>query len=112
MYIRGSYAGGDNFGATPASRRFAYKGDSLYQVVVNEPVATSYTFKFASADWSKELAVQGSAAVVIATEQPLAIAAGPGTESSLTLPDAGDYVFSFRINASLNGGELMVSKCQ
>ncbi|MFL5351380.1 alpha-amylase family glycosyl hydrolase [Archangium sp.] len=112
MYIRGSYAGGDNFGATPASRRFAYKGDSLYQVVVNEPVATSYTFKFASADWSKELAVQGSAAVVIATEQPLAIAAGPGTESSLTLPEAGDYVFSFRINAALNGGELMVSKCQ
>lgn len=112
MYIRGSYAGGDNFGATPASRRFAYKGDSLYQVVVNEPVSTAYTFKFASPDWSKELAVQGSAPVEIATEQPLAIAAGPGTESSIAIPEAGDYVFSFRINASLNGGTLMVSRCQ
>jgi hypothetical protein len=68
--------------------------------------------KFASADWSKEFAVQGAAPVVIAQEQPLAVAAGPGTDSSLAIPEAGDYVFSFRINASLNGGELMVSKCE
>jgi len=111
MYIRGSYAGGGNFGATPANRRFAYKGDNLYQVVVPEPEATAYTFKFASADWSREFAVTGGGAVVIATEQPLAVAQGPGTESSLTIPEAGNYVFSFRLNASNNGGELMVSKC-
>ena len=112
MFIRGSYAGGDNFGATPASRRFAYKGNNLYQVVVHEPAPTAYTFKFASADWSKEFAVRSSAAVVIATEQPMAIAAGNGTESSLAIPEAGAYVFSFRINATLTGGEMMVSQCQ
>ncbi len=111
IYIRGSYVGGGNFGATPANRRFAYKGDNLYQVVVSEPEVTAYAFKFASADWSKEFAVTGGAAVVIATEQAMAVAAGPGTESSLSIPEAGSYVFSFRINATLNGGELMVSKC-
>ncbi|RKG73303.1 glycosidase [Corallococcus exercitus] len=111
MFIRGSYVGGDNFGATPANRRFAYKGDNLYQVVVNEPDVTAYTFKFASADWSTELAVSGGAPVVIASEQPMSLAAGPGKESSLAIPEAGDYVFSFRINATKNGGELMVSKC-
>ena len=112
IFIRGSYAGGNNFGATPANRRFTHKGNNLYQVMVNEPEPTSYTFKFASADWSREFAVQGAAPVVIATEQPLAVAAGPGTESSLAIPEAGDYVFSFRINAALTGGELMVSKCE
>jgi glycosidase len=112
IFIRGSYAGGNNFGATPANRRFAYKGDNLYQVVVNEPAPTAYNFKFASADWSREFAVQGSAPVVIATEQPLAVAQGNGTESSIAIPEAGDYVFSFRINASNNGGEMMVSKCE
>jgi hypothetical protein len=112
MFIRGSYAGGDNFGATPASRRFAYKGNNLYQVVVHEPQPTAYTFKFASADWSKEFAVRNSAAVVIATEQVMAVAAGSGTESSIAIPEAGDYVFSFRINASNSGGEMMVSQCQ
>ncbi|MGE6761671.1 alpha-amylase family glycosyl hydrolase [Corallococcus interemptor] len=111
MFIRGSYAGGDNFGATPASRRFAYKGDNIYQVVVNEPDVTAYTFKFASADWSKELAVTGGNPVVIAAEQSMSIAAGPGNESSIAIPEAGDYVFSFRINAGLDGGELMVSRC-
>ncbi|MBN9683439.1 MULTISPECIES: alpha-amylase family glycosyl hydrolase [unclassified Corallococcus] len=111
LFIRGSYVGGDNFGATPANRRFAYKGDNIYQVVVNEPDVTAYTFKFASADWSTELAVLGGNPVVIASEQPMALAAGPGKESSLAIPEAGDYVFSFRINASNNGGELMVSKC-
>jgi glycosidase len=112
IFIRGSYAGGGNFGSTPANRRFAYKGNNLYQVVVREPAPTAYTFKFASADWSREFAVRGSAAVVIATEQPMAVAAGSGTESSIAIPEAGDYVFSFRINAALNGGEMMVSKCE
>ena len=111
IFIRGSYAGGGNFSATPANRRFAYKGDNVYQVVVHEPEATAYTFKFASTDWSKEFAVSGAAPVKIATEQPMAVAAGPGTESSLAIPEAGDYVFSFRLNATNNGGEMMVSKC-
>jgi hypothetical protein len=111
IFIRGTYAGGNNFGATPANRRFAYKGENIYQVVVNEPEATAYTFKFAAADWSKEFAVKNAAPVRIATEQTLAVAAGAGTESSLAIPEAGDYVFSFRINATHNGGEMMVSKC-
>ena len=83
-----------------------------YQVVVNEPSATSYTFKFASADWSSEFAVQGAAPVVLATEQPMASAPGHGTESSLVIPQAGDYVFSFRLNTAGTGGQLMVSKCR
>ncbi|WP_369600452.1 alpha-amylase family glycosyl hydrolase [Hahella sp. SMD15-11] len=111
VYIRGNYSGGNNFSATPADRQFHYKGDNLYQVVVDEPSATAYGFKFATADWSREYAVEGSAPVRLGETQNLAVASGPGTESSLTLPQAGRYVFSFRINADLQTGEMMVSLC-
>ena len=111
MFIRGSYTGGDNFAATPADRAFSYKGDDLYQVIVSENEASTYGFKFASDDWRYEFAVAGSAEVRIGEEQPMAVASGPGTESYLSVPEAGDYVFSFRVNSSLDGGEMMVSQC-
>ncbi|WP_354623717.1 alpha-amylase family glycosyl hydrolase [Psychromonas sp. MME2] len=110
MWIRGTYTP-DGFDATPDSHKFSYKGDNIYQVVVNESVPTAFSFKFAAGDWSSEFAVANSAPVVIASEQNMTIASGPGTESAITIPVAGDYVYSFRINANNDGGELMVSKC-
>lgn len=111
MFIRGTYAGGNAFDATPQNRQFRYKGDDLYQVVVTENQATDYDFKFASSDWSHEFAVAGSAAVTLGAEQPMAVASGFATESSISIPEAGDYVFSFEINADLDGGTMMVSQC-
>ena len=74
MYIRGTYDGGNSFAATPADHKFAYKGDSLYQVVVNETKATSFSFKFAASDWKKEFAVKNSSSVKIAQQQEMAVA--------------------------------------
>ncbi|MGY5451760.1 alpha-amylase family glycosyl hydrolase [Agarivorans sp. MS3-6] len=111
MWIRGNYNGGDGFGATPDSHKFSYKGDNIYQVVVTEPATTSFGFKFAAADWSSEFATATGVAV-IATEQAMSIAAGEGTESSLVIPEAGDYVYSFEINDALTGGTMMISKCE
>jgi len=111
MYIRGTYSDGNNFGATPASRKFAYTGNNIYQVKVNEPSATSYSFKFAASNWSSEFAVANSAPVIIASTQTMATASGPGTESLINIPKAGTYVFSFEINGALNGGSMMVSLC-
>jgi len=110
MFIRGTYDGGLNFGATPALRQFSYKGQNTYQVVVNEAI-TAYTFKFAAGDWSTEFAVAGSAAVILGQEQSLAVAAGEGTESSIAITEAGDYVFSFSVNNDGSANKLMVSKC-
>lgn len=111
MFIRGNYTGGNNFGATPANRKFVYTGNNIYQVKVDEPSATSYSFKFASSNWSSEFAVAGSAPVNIASTQPMAVASGAGTESLISIPKAGTYVFSFEINGTLNGGNMMVSLC-
>lgn len=112
MWIRGSYAGGDGFAETPDSHKFSYKGDNIYQVVVDESAVTAFGFKFAAADWSSEFAVANSGSVIIGTEQAMATAAGAGTESSIKIPEVGEYVYSFRINATNDGGELMVSKCE
>ncbi len=112
MYIRGTYTGGEGFGATPASHQFSYKGDNIYQVVIDETTPTAYTFKFAAPDWSFEYAVEDSAAVDIGQEQIMTQAIGPGTESSILIPEAGSYVYSFAINAALDGGTMMVSKCE
>lgn len=111
MFIRGSYAGGDNFDATPADRLFSYKGSNTYQVVVNESTETAYTFKFADSGWDTEFAVAGGAAVILAEEQDLALAVGEGTESSITIPETGDYVYSFSVNTDGSANKIMISKC-
>ncbi|GAB1621484.1 alpha-amylase family glycosyl hydrolase [Agarivorans albus] len=111
MWIRGNYSGGDGFMATPDSHKFTYKGDNIYQVVVNETATTSFGFKFAASDWSSEFA-SSTGVAVIATEQAMSIAAGEGTESSVVIPEAGEYVYSFEINDALTGGTMMISKCE
>ena len=112
MWVRGSYRGGNNFLATPESRRFRFKGDNLYQVVVNEPRSTALSFKFASSNWSPEMAVQRSAPVQLGTIQNMANASGYGTESSIVIPEPGEYVYSFRIDQTGRGGSLYVGRCQ
>lgn len=111
MYIRGSYSGGGNFANTPSDHQFGYKGNNLYQVVVNESQATSFTMNFADSNWTNQYAVANSAAVVIGSTQTMATAPGTGTESSITIPKAGKYVYSFQVNSALTGGTMMVSLC-
>lgn len=111
MYIRGTYVGGSNFTATPTNRKFVYTGNNIYQVKVAESAAARYSFKFAATNWSSEFAVAGAAPVTIATTQAMATASGHGTESAISIPKAGTYVFSFEINGALNGGNMMVSLC-
>ncbi|MCW7555247.1 alpha-amylase family glycosyl hydrolase [Endozoicomonas gorgoniicola] len=112
MWIRGSYRGGNNFMATPDSRKFRFKGDNLYQVVVNEPASTAFSFKFASSGWSPEMAVKGSAPVQLGVIQDMAPASGYGTESSVVIPEPGEYVYSFRIDPTGRSGSLYIGRCQ
>lgn len=112
IWIRGTYKGGDGFSMTPSSRKFKYKGKGIYQVVVKEKQASAFQFKFATGDWSHEFAVDKSEAVIIGQEQGMYTAAGMGTESPITIPEAGTYVYSFKLNDDLKTGTMMVSKCK
>lgn len=112
IWIRGTYKGGRGFSATPSTHKFKYKGKGIHQVVVQEKQATSFSFKFATAKWSSEFAVYDSEAVIIGQQQDMYTAAGMGTESSIIIPEAGRYVYSFRLNDDLTAGTMMVSKCK
>ncbi|RCU49422.1 hypothetical protein DU002_10870 [Corallincola holothuriorum] len=109
MWIRGSYVTGDNFAATPDTHKFEYVGDNRYQVKVAEPMATDFTFKFASADWAFEYAAGGSVTVDQVTY--LEVASGAQTESEISIPAAGDYVYLFEVNDNLDEGNLLVATC-
>ncbi|MFK0570821.1 alpha-amylase family glycosyl hydrolase [Endozoicomonas sp.] len=112
MWIRGTYQTGDGFMATPDTHKFGYKGNNLYQVVVNESAKTAFTFKFASKNWSAEYAVSRSAAVKPGSIQAMSTAAGPGTESGIVIPSPGRYVYSFRINAPAGNHEMYIGQCR
>lgn len=111
MWIRGSYAQGQTFQATPDSHKFSYRGDNIYQVIVDEPQATAYTFKFASKNWRIEYAVDRSASVQLGQIQKMGRAPGIGTESSIIIPEPGKYVYGFRINAPEGDNEMYVGRC-
>ena len=112
IWIRGTYKGGAGFSKTPASHAFQYKGEGLYQVVVKEKQASAFSFKFATKNWSSEFAVKNSKAVIIGKEQAMSKASGMGTESPITIPEAGTYVYSFKLNDDMLTGSMMVSKCE
>ena len=112
IWIRGTYKGGNGFSNTPSSHKFQYKGEGIYQVVVKEDQVGAFQFKFATSNWSSEFAVDKSEAVIIGQEQNMSIAAGIGTESPITIPEVGTYVYSFKLNDDLQTGVMMVSKCK
>ncbi|WP_026970739.1 alpha-amylase family glycosyl hydrolase [Aliagarivorans marinus] len=109
VYMRGNYSGGD--WGTPASHQLQYKGGNLYQVVIDEPAATAFGFKFADADWDFELSTP-SAVVNIAATQDLAKISGNGTEMNIVIPQAGRYVYSMEVDSGLESGSMMVSLCE
>ena len=79
---------------------------------MKEKKPSAFSFKFAAGDWSSEFAVNKSKAVIIGQEQVMMTASGYGSESPITIPEAGTYVYSFKVDEPLKGGTMMVSKCE
>ena len=108
MWLRGTFDGRD-FVDLVEERKLIYTGDNIYQVVVSE-TAGSFDFKFANAGWTTELANSGGGDITIGSEMVLATA-GFGVDATIDIPADGDYVYSFEINETLNGGRLLVAAC-
>ena len=89
-------------------RAFKYKGNGVYQTVVDERKG-SYRFQYASAQWSPQYT-----AVDLAQQagQPAAAKAGGyGTDTSVMIPEAGRYVWSLTFKDSGEIDQAMVSRC-
>ncbi|PKG40463.1 glycosidase [Psychromonas sp. Urea-02u-13] len=91
------------------NRSFEYKGDNVYQVVVDEK-AGSYRMQYASKDWSSQFTADGFS-LKLGVENAL-IAGGYGTDTAAMLPEVGKYVWSLQFSDVGLPEKIMVSKCQ
>ena len=54
------------------------------------------------------MAVKGSAPVQLGVIQDMTTASGYGTESSVVIPEPGEYVYSFRIDPTGRSGSMYI----
>ena len=106
LFVVGSFP--DSNWLHKPQRAFKYKGNGVYQTVVDERKG-SYRFQYASAQWSPQYT---AADLAQQAGQPAAAKAGGyGTDTSVMIPEAGQYVWSLTFK---DGGEIdqvMVSRC-
>ncbi|GAC99928.1 alpha-amylase family glycosyl hydrolase [Agarivorans albus] len=116
VFARGSHNGW----AAVDSHKLNYKGNNLYQLVFDEPSDTAFGFKYAVAEWSDDSTKRfevstPSQTVVLGTTLPVSRIEGSGKEMNVTIPEAGKYVYSLKIDNAdpvSAAGTMMVSKCE
>lgn len=106
LYVVGDFA--DANWKHVDSRALDYKGNGVYQVVVDES-AGSYKMQYASKTWSAQYTAQGLS-VKLGKETPL-IAGGYGKDTVASLMNEGKYVWSLKFNSNGSPNSVMVAKC-
>jgi len=106
LYVVGDFA--DASWEHVAARQMSYRGENTYQVVVDEP-AGGFSFQIAAKDWDPQFTWQ-SFMVTLGNEQLLTIG-GYDLNTSLLLPQAGEYVYSVKLDDSGAPLSAMVSAC-
>ncbi|MGF1703950.1 glycosidase [Photobacterium makurazakiensis] len=106
LYVVGDFA--DAGWSHKPQRAYEYKGDNTYQVVVDEK-AGAYRMQYASRDWSPQFTADGLE-LKPGVKSTLR-SGGYGKDTAVTLPEAGQYVWSLKFNDNGLPEQLMVSKC-
>jgi hypothetical protein len=106
MYVVGNFrdAGWKNID----KRAFKYKGNNVYQVVVDEK-AGSYRMQYASKDWSSQYTADGLS-LKLGVKNTLK-KGGYGKDTATTLLEAGKYVWSIQFSDIGFPEKAIVSKC-
>ncbi|MGF1687313.1 glycosidase [Photobacterium japonica] len=110
LYVVGDFA--DAGWKQKPHRAYQYKGiidgNHVYQVVVDEK-AGAFKMQYASKDWNPQYTAEGMALKAGVTEA--LIAGGYGKDTAVTLPQAGQYVWSLTFSERGEPKQIMVSKC-
>ncbi|MGF1682477.1 alpha-amylase family glycosyl hydrolase [Photobacterium minamisatsumaniensis] len=106
LYVVGDFA--DAGWSHKPQRAYEYKGDNTYQVVVDEKVG-AYRMQYASRDWSPQYTADGLE--LKPGVKTTLKSGGYGKDTAVTLPEAGQYVWSLKFNDNGLPEQLMVSKC-
>lgn len=114
IYLRGDFA--DSDWAQVSGRKVYHQGDNLYKAVVDE-IEGSYSFKLAyggTEGWANAVGAADRAipATDMGVEQASAAAVGMDSNTSITVPQSGSYVYSFQFDDAGTAQTMMVSKCE
>lgn len=90
------------------NRKFTYKGNGVYQVVVDEQ-AGSYRMQYATKNWKPQFTATGLE--VTSGKASELKYGGYGKDTAALLPVSGKYVWSLQFSKSGLPEKVMVSKC-
>ncbi|WP_284202427.1 hypothetical protein [Psychromonas marina] len=107
LYIRGNFK--NTAWGTDNKRAFKYKGNNIYQVVINEK-AGRYQMQYASKDWSLQFTAN-----YLALEPAVENSLKKGyyeQNTTVALPESGKYVWSLQFSESGAPQKILVSLCK
>ena len=107
LFVVGSFP--DSNWTHKSERAFKYKGNGVYQTVVDERKG-SYRFQYASAQWSPQYTAANltqKAGQLVPLKD-----GGYGADTSAMIPEPGRYVWSLTFKDNGEIAQAMVSRCQ
>ncbi len=106
LYVVGDFA--DSGWVHVDSRQFQYKGDGIYQVVVNEK-AGSYRMQYAAKNWHPQFTAT-SLSLKLGEVDALKNG-GYGTDTAVTIKSEGNIVWSLKFDEQGEPLQVMASRC-
>ncbi|MGR5175074.1 alpha-amylase family glycosyl hydrolase [Vibrio parahaemolyticus] len=106
LYVVGDFS--DSGWTHQPNRAFEYKGNGVYQVVASESPG-SYRMQYSSATWDPQFTAEGLN-LKLGQENTLEYG-GYGKDTTITLMEPGNYVWSLKFDASGEPLTLLAAKC-
>lgn len=107
LYVVGTFPGA-SWLHVPA-RKMSYKGNGIYQLV-NDEKAGPVTFQYATLNWNPQFSAK-SMAMTPGVEADMTKGA-MGTDTAITLPTDGKYVWSIHVESAQKATKAMVAACK
>ena len=107
LYLVGDFS--DSRWGHKEPRSYQYKGNGIYQVVINEKRGP-YKMQYATKDWGAQYTADGLSPKL--GQSNALINGGYGQDTAIYLPEDGNYVWSLEFNPQGKPKSMMVSKCK
>nr|WP_211092030.1 glycosidase [Vibrio agarilyticus] len=107
LFVVGTFE--DSEWAFVPQREFAYKGNNIYQAVVDEKPGT-FTMQYAAEFWFPQFTAKDKSLNI--GERKMLQFGGYGADTAVTIEDEGKYVWSLQFEAEGKPLTISLNKCQ
>ncbi|MGR5347090.1 glycosidase [Vibrio mediterranei] len=90
------------------NRKFAYKGNGVYQAVVNEK-SGKFSMQYAARDWKPQFTADGKTLAV--GETKVLKWGGYAKDTKTTIAEPGQYVWTIKFDEKANPQAITLAKC-